>query len=93
MYIINTVVTGDGRQHGDGRRDQLGGHQAEAEAGLHILVMNNNVLISIYLNTETAVIQQHLGRNVKIGVLLTPSENMSVIHSSRIKVMDLCCND
>ena len=56
------MVTGDGRQHGDGRRDQLGGHQAEAEAGLHSLVMNircNNVLISIYLNTETAVIQQH----------------------------------
>ena len=58
------MVTGDGRQHGDGRRDQLGGHQAEAEAGLHLLVINisyNNVLISIYLNTETAVIQQHLG--------------------------------
>ena len=55
------MFTGDGRQHGHGRRDQLGGHQAEEEAGLHLLVVNNNVsvLISIYLSTKTAVIQQH----------------------------------
>ena len=52
------MFTGDGRQHGHGRRDQSGGHQAEEETGLHLLVVNNNVsvLISIYLSTKTAVI-------------------------------------
>ena len=52
------MFTGDGLQHGHGRRDQLGGHQTEEEAGLHLLVVNNNVsvLISIYLSTKTAAI-------------------------------------
>ena len=46
------MFTGDGRQHGHGRRDQLGGHQAEEEAGLHLLVVNNNVYLYILVRKQ-----------------------------------------